>query len=95
MDVQVFETTTDMFPFICVIRVNPDPLQLCWLSHLSDIFVGMFAGITLAALLIPIAAGMVVKKKWPSQAKKILKVGWLRPHVGVACSRVKAQLHLR
>ncbi|XP_078796111.1 ileal sodium/bile acid cotransporter [Oryzias latipes] len=32
-------------------------------------------GITLAALLIPIAAGMVVKKKWPSQAKKILKVG--------------------
>ncbi|XP_024141739.1 ileal sodium/bile acid cotransporter [Oryzias melastigma] len=32
-------------------------------------------GITLAALLIPIAAGMVVKKKWPNIAKKILKVG--------------------
>lgn len=33
------------------------------------------SGITLAALLIPIAVGMLVKNKWPSKAKKILKVG--------------------
>uniref|UniRef100_A0A1A8BZN4 Ileal sodium/bile acid cotransporter n=2 Tax=Nothobranchius TaxID=28779 RepID=A0A1A8BZN4_NOTKA len=32
-------------------------------------------GITLAALLIPIAVGMYVKNKWPRVAKKILKVG--------------------
>ncbi|XP_008402381.1 ileal sodium/bile acid cotransporter [Poecilia reticulata] len=32
-------------------------------------------GITLAALLIPIAVGILVKSKWPLVAKKILKVG--------------------
>uniref|UniRef100_A0A3Q2DXJ7 Ileal sodium/bile acid cotransporter n=1 Tax=Cyprinodon variegatus TaxID=28743 RepID=A0A3Q2DXJ7_CYPVA len=32
-------------------------------------------GITLAALLIPIAAGIFVKTKWPRIANKILKVG--------------------
>ncbi|XP_027880303.1 ileal sodium/bile acid cotransporter [Xiphophorus couchianus] len=32
-------------------------------------------GITLAALLIPIAVGIFVKTKWPQYAKKILKVG--------------------
>uniref|UniRef100_A0A3B5A8A8 Ileal sodium/bile acid cotransporter n=1 Tax=Stegastes partitus TaxID=144197 RepID=A0A3B5A8A8_9TELE len=32
-------------------------------------------GITLAALLIPIGFGMYVKRRWPRQAKKILKVG--------------------
>uniref|UniRef100_A0A3Q3BCT1 Ileal sodium/bile acid cotransporter n=1 Tax=Kryptolebias marmoratus TaxID=37003 RepID=A0A3Q3BCT1_KRYMA len=32
-------------------------------------------GITLAALLIPIAVGMYVKTRWPSKAKLILKVG--------------------
>ncbi|KAM9364786.1 ileal sodium/bile acid cotransporter [Pholidichthys leucotaenia] len=32
-------------------------------------------GITLASLLIPIAVGMLVKRKWPKYAKKILKVG--------------------
>ncbi|XP_047457921.1 ileal sodium/bile acid cotransporter [Mugil cephalus] len=32
-------------------------------------------GITLAALLIPVALGMGVKRKWPKLAKKILKVG--------------------
>ncbi|XP_069001625.1 ileal sodium/bile acid cotransporter [Embiotoca jacksoni] len=32
-------------------------------------------GITLAALLIPIAAGIYVKHRWPEKAKKILKVG--------------------
>ncbi|XP_038138874.1 ileal sodium/bile acid cotransporter-like [Cyprinodon tularosa] len=32
-------------------------------------------GITLAALLIPIAVGIYVKTKWPRIAKKILKVG--------------------
>ncbi|KAM9709455.1 ileal sodium/bile acid cotransporter [Menidia menidia] len=32
-------------------------------------------GITLAALLIPIAAGMYVKRRWPGQAKRILKMG--------------------
>ncbi|XP_071340579.1 ileal sodium/bile acid cotransporter [Trachinotus anak] len=34
-------------------------------------------GITLAALLIPIAVGMYVKRRWPHLAKKILKVGSL------------------
>ncbi|XP_041856720.1 ileal sodium/bile acid cotransporter [Melanotaenia boesemani] len=32
-------------------------------------------GITLAALLIPIAAGIYMKRRWPNVAKKILKVG--------------------
>lgn len=32
-------------------------------------------GITLAALLIPIAAGIFVKNKWPRFAKKVLKIG--------------------
>ncbi|XP_051814960.1 ileal sodium/bile acid cotransporter-like [Acanthochromis polyacanthus] len=32
-------------------------------------------GITLAALLIPIGFGMLVKRRWPIYAKKILKVG--------------------
>ncbi|XP_020828037.1 ileal sodium/bile acid cotransporter [Phascolarctos cinereus] len=32
-------------------------------------------GISLAALLIPISVGIVVKNKWPDQAKIILKVG--------------------
>ncbi|KAM9364787.1 ileal sodium/bile acid cotransporter-like [Pholidichthys leucotaenia] len=32
-------------------------------------------GMTLAPLLIPIAVGMLVKRKWPKYAKKILKVG--------------------
>ncbi|CAI5656581.1 unnamed protein product [Oreochromis niloticus] len=32
-------------------------------------------GITLAALIIPIAVGMYVKRRWPEKAKKILKVG--------------------
>lgn len=32
-------------------------------------------GITLVALLVPIAAGIVAKRKWPRFAKKILKVG--------------------
>ncbi|KAM4561007.1 ileal sodium/bile acid cotransporter [Fundulus diaphanus] len=32
-------------------------------------------GITLAALLVPIAVGIYVKSKWPQMAKKILKVG--------------------
>ncbi|XP_004563190.2 ileal sodium/bile acid cotransporter-like [Maylandia zebra] len=32
-------------------------------------------GITLAALIIPIAVGMYVKRRWPEMAKKILKVG--------------------
>ncbi|KAM3608134.1 uncharacterized protein V6R79_019782 [Siganus canaliculatus] len=32
-------------------------------------------GITLAALLIPIFAGILVKRKWPRIAKKILKIG--------------------
>ncbi|XP_038138875.1 ileal sodium/bile acid cotransporter-like [Cyprinodon tularosa] len=32
-------------------------------------------GITLAGLLIPIAAGIYVKTKWPRTAKKILKIG--------------------
>ncbi|XP_029315121.1 ileal sodium/bile acid cotransporter [Cottoperca gobio] len=32
-------------------------------------------GITLVALLIPIAVGMYVKRRWPHVAKKILKVG--------------------
>ncbi|XP_028290966.1 ileal sodium/bile acid cotransporter [Gouania willdenowi] len=32
-------------------------------------------GITLAALLIPIAAGIYMKRRWPHHAKKILKVG--------------------
>ncbi|XP_054471895.1 ileal sodium/bile acid cotransporter [Anoplopoma fimbria] len=32
-------------------------------------------GITLVSLLIPIALGMYVKRRWPEAAKKILKVG--------------------
>lgn len=32
-------------------------------------------GITLAALLIPIAGGIYVKRRWPDKAKKILKIG--------------------
>lgn len=32
-------------------------------------------GITLVALLVPIAFGIYVKRRWPRQAKKILKVG--------------------
>ncbi|XP_074551395.1 ileal sodium/bile acid cotransporter [Halichoeres trimaculatus] len=32
-------------------------------------------GITLVALLVPIALGMYVKRRWPKAAKKILKVG--------------------
>ncbi|XP_059198719.1 ileal sodium/bile acid cotransporter [Centropristis striata] len=32
-------------------------------------------GITLVALLVPIAVGMYVKRRWPHVAKKILKVG--------------------
>ncbi|XP_070694210.1 ileal sodium/bile acid cotransporter [Pempheris klunzingeri] len=32
-------------------------------------------GITLVALLIPIAAGMYVRRRWPLMAKKILKIG--------------------
>ncbi|XP_053184175.1 ileal sodium/bile acid cotransporter [Scomber japonicus] len=32
-------------------------------------------GITLAALLVPIAVGMYVKRRWPAIAKKILKIG--------------------
>ncbi|XP_026232603.1 ileal sodium/bile acid cotransporter [Anabas testudineus] len=32
-------------------------------------------GITLAALLIPIAVGMYFKRRWPNVAKKVLKVG--------------------
>ncbi|XP_068602797.1 ileal sodium/bile acid cotransporter [Brachionichthys hirsutus] len=32
-------------------------------------------GITLAALLIPIALGIYVKRRWPKTAKKILKIG--------------------
>ncbi|KAF1382191.1 hypothetical protein PFLUV_G00141060 [Perca fluviatilis] len=32
-------------------------------------------GITLVALLIPIGAGILVKRRWPHLAKKILKVG--------------------
>uniref|UniRef100_H3DKD7 Ileal sodium/bile acid cotransporter n=2 Tax=Tetraodon nigroviridis TaxID=99883 RepID=H3DKD7_TETNG len=32
-------------------------------------------GITLVALLVPIALGMYVKRRWPEKAKKILKIG--------------------
>lgn len=32
-------------------------------------------GITLVALLVPIALGMLVKRRWPEHAKKILKFG--------------------
>ncbi|KAI3355932.1 hypothetical protein L3Q82_004477 [Scortum barcoo] len=32
-------------------------------------------GITLVALLVPIAVGMYVKRRWPDIAKKILKIG--------------------
>lgn len=35
----------------------------------------VFSGITLVALLVPIALGMYVKRRWPHIAKKILKVG--------------------
>lgn len=35
------------------------------------------SGITLVALLVPIALGMYVKRRWPEKAKKILRVGWL------------------
>lgn len=32
------------------------------------------SGITLVALLVPIAFGIYVKRRWPNAAKKILKV---------------------
>lgn len=35
------------------------------------------SGITLVALLVPIALGMYVKRRWPEKAKKILRVGRL------------------
>lgn len=38
---------------------------------------GCALGITLVALLVPIALGIYVKRRWPEKARKILRVGWL------------------
>lgn len=43
------------------------------------------SGITLVALLIPIAVGMYVRRRWPHLAKKILKVGILCNLLNVLC----------
>lgn len=42
---------------------------------LEDVFLP--SGITLVALLVPIALGIYVKRRWPKIAKKILRVGRL------------------
>ncbi|XP_020784602.2 ileal sodium/bile acid cotransporter-like [Boleophthalmus pectinirostris] len=45
--------------------VSPETIQIPYES----------IGITLVALLVPIGFGMLVKRKWPQTAKKILKIG--------------------
>lgn len=46
--------------------------------HSSWYEICVYSGITLVALLIPIALGIYVKRRWPRIAKKILKVGRLQ-----------------
>lgn len=51
-------------------------VSLCTITGLN--FSLFFTGLSLVALVIPVSIGIFVNHKWPSKAKIILKVGYIR-----------------